>query len=339
MKKIRNQKKLVLLVICFLILNIYSFNDIAAELEEEKNTTFSSGYISIESDQDFIDFSFPGSGTESNPYLIENIQIKSDSINSGIKITNTTKYFTIRNCSIQFGYHGIYIIDVAPGTAKIIENTGFTNIKNGIWIEATTEAYIARNNFSSNVICGIRLENCNESLIEENICIDNGGDGILLCNSYNLEISKNLIMDNIYYGIASKVGSGSTISYNYIENHVEFGVFLNVFSSDYCVHHNDFVGNLQGSADQQSQACNHGENNIWYDVDSDEGNYWEDWTGEGEYQIYGNEGCCDPYPLNAPVSGLAPEEPEEPEETNLLVIPGFMVLVGFIAVAVYIKRP
>jgi parallel beta-helix repeat protein len=338
MKKIKNQKKLVLLVICFFILNICSSNNITAELEEEKNTTFSSGYVSIESDQDFINLGFPGSGTESDPYLIENIQIISDSINSGIKVTNTTKYFTIRNCSIQFGYHGIYIIDVAPGTAKIIENSGFTNMKNGIWIEATTEAYIAKNNFSSNVICGIRLENCNESLIEENICIGNGGDGILLCNSNNLEITKNLIMDNTYYGIASKIGSGTTISYNYIKNHVEFGVFLNVFSSGYCVHHNDFVENLQGSADRQSQACNHGENNIWYDVDSDEGNYWEDWIGEGEYQIYGNEGCCDPYPLNEPVSGLAPEVPEETEESNLLLVTGLLTPVALLSVVIYRRR-
>lgn len=43
-----------------------------------------------------------GSGTESNPYVIEGWDINASSAN-GIEIRNTTAYFVIRNCYVHNG--------------------------------------------------------------------------------------------------------------------------------------------------------------------------------------------------------------------------------------------
>ncbi|NPD88745.1 MAG: hypothetical protein HGN29_08465 [Asgard group archaeon] len=334
MKKINTLKILVLLFASFLVLNLNSVNNLIAESQIENPIDFSSSSIQIESDQDFIDLDFPGSGTESDPYVIENYQIVGDGINSGIEISNTTKHFLIKNCTIKYGLNGMFIEDVAPGTAQILENNITKNGKMGIWIESTIEAHIAKNEFIENFITGIRLENCSGCTIEENICKDHTGDGILFANSEALLITKNIFIDNVNYGIKSWVSSENTICYNYIADQKDFGVYLDGKSDNNSVHHNDFCDNfLRG--DRISQGCSLGENNIWYDTELSEGNYWNDYIGKGEYSIAGEEHCCDPFPLGEVVSGLVPEESEE---TSFLSITGLLILLGLVSIAVYRKR-
>ncbi len=113
-----------------------------------------------------------------------------------------------------------------------------------------------------------------------------------------------------------------------------YGVYIDSKSSNHIIHHNDFIDNFPDDS-RLSQACSYGENNIWYDTELNEGNYWNEHSGDGNYTIAGEEICCDPYPLNAPVSGLASEEPEK---TNFLLFTGLIVLIGFVAVVVYTKR-
>ncbi|MCG3222748.1 MAG: hypothetical protein H7641_15320 [Candidatus Heimdallarchaeota archaeon] len=47
-----------------------------------------------------------------------------------------------------------------------------------------------------------------------------------------------------------------------------------------------------------SQAKDDGNENIWYEVQTSQGNYWEDWGGTGIYEIDGLGGNDDLYPLN-----------------------------------------
>jgi len=75
--------------------------------------------IYITSDSGFA--VFPGSGTEEDPYLIDGYNITTTS--TGISITDTTKHFVIRNCYVETNYIGIYITDVADGTATVANNT------------------------------------------------------------------------------------------------------------------------------------------------------------------------------------------------------------------------
>ena len=58
------------------------------------------------------------------------------------------------------------------------------------------------------------------------------------------------------------------------------------------IHHNIFINN--GAT---VQAYDEGTDNIWYDIETNEGNYWSEWSGTGEYLIDGSSGSIDPYPL------------------------------------------
>ena len=62
--------------------------------------------IEITSDSDFE--AFPGLGTETDPYIIENYYITTNS-GSGIIIRDTTKYFIVRNCHIDAENDGIFM--------------------------------------------------------------------------------------------------------------------------------------------------------------------------------------------------------------------------------------
>ena len=60
-----------------------------------------------------------GSGTEGDPYLLENLEI--DGLGGDcISIQNSNAYFIIRACTLSNGYNGVYLYTVANG--KLIAN-------------------------------------------------------------------------------------------------------------------------------------------------------------------------------------------------------------------------
>ena len=80
------------------------------------------GVIVILNDRDFkTKYDFSGDGSENNPYLIEDLEI-STTHTYGIFITNTKKFYTIRNCSIDAENSAIYIKNSADRTCTIINN-------------------------------------------------------------------------------------------------------------------------------------------------------------------------------------------------------------------------
>ncbi len=111
--------------------------------------------IVIWGDEDFENYKFPGRGTKSNPYLIQNLNITSD-IHELIFVTNTTKHFIIQNCYLkglptEIVSSGIVIENTADNTVKISENT--------IEIPYASPFWGGR---------GIRVENSSNILINNN---------------------------------------------------------------------------------------------------------------------------------------------------------------------------
>ena len=53
---------------------------------------------------------------------------------------------------------------------------------------------------------------------------------------------------------------------------------------------------------KSSQAFDNGTKTKWYDATNEEGNYWSDWTGAGEYLIDGPKGSVDKYPLKKDIN-------------------------------------
>ena len=67
---------------------------------------------------------------------------------------------------------------------------------------------------------------------------------------------------------------------------------ISIKSDNNIIYHNSFVDG--------GKASDCGTNNVWYDVETNEGNFWEDYSGTGEYTIDTYSNSTDPYPLEEP---------------------------------------
>ncbi|MHA1346937.1 MAG: right-handed parallel beta-helix repeat-containing protein [Candidatus Heimdallarchaeaceae archaeon] len=292
-----------------LVLSLLSFSYLANSASDTSSginlsDLVTSDQIQIKSDQDFIDFGFSGTGSESDPYLIENLEIMGDSFSDNIEIKDTTKYFIVQNCYLKSGSHAVDIIDAAPGTVQVINNICEGNKYRGLWLENTVDAYIANNEMIENAVCGIRLENCSNILITENTLEDYSdvplcAIAIALGNSVDITVTWNIMINQFYSGIGLMHTNDSLIAYNHIEQHNEYSIKANFGCYNNVIHHNNNIDNNL-DATGESQASDAGVDNFWYEDATSEGNYWSDWSGEGNYDLIGAASCCDPYPLSKP---------------------------------------
>ncbi|MHA1212594.1 MAG: hypothetical protein ACTSSH_09040, partial [Candidatus Heimdallarchaeota archaeon] len=118
---------------------------------------YSQGVIVILKDDDFTkefelsgnEFNLPGSGTEADPYRIENLVIDS-TLTYCIWIAETTKYFVIENCSLS-AYVCIFIDSVEADTCQITDNTFTINSddNSAITIDESPGIYVADNTIVS----------------------------------------------------------------------------------------------------------------------------------------------------------------------------------------------
>ncbi len=310
---------------------------------------------------------FPGSGTPSDPYIIENYEIVTVEDNS-IFVNGTTKNFIIRNCYLNSFQSAIQISHVSENTVKLETNICVSS-GNGIRIFKSPEVYISNNNCSNNVGYGITIDNSNSSSIEQNFCINNGDSGIniyesvevfvsnntienslvkslIIYNSENCLIQNNSFKDtdkhhvyvsmssfyntfqyNIFYNTTDWfgvyiVGSNNIFHHNLIQE-CKGGISTPLFSMNNVIHHNSFVDNEREFL-EVSQAVDDGENNIWYDTTTNEGNYWSDWSGEGVYEMEGQANSTDPYPLSDPT--MSPIENEEASFPFITLLPILIIL-------------
>ena len=140
------KKGLTIIIACFLLLSLIFYETInipqnnkigivkGRETRYHSLDLISHDPIVIDSDDDFVTYGFPGSGTLSSPYMIEDLSIIDSGNNNGIYINGTTKHFSIRNCYIDAVMKGIYVSKAATGTAIILDNECVGNINEGIYI-------------------------------------------------------------------------------------------------------------------------------------------------------------------------------------------------------------
>ena len=158
------------------------------------------GEIVISNDSDFKrKFKLPGSGTESDPFRLENLIINTIK-DFGVRITDTKSYFIIRNCTIIAANTAISIYNVEFGTALIYNNTvvGIVGI-----LGSDSHGLSIMNNFCRNAITGIGIIDCNNVTIENNYCID---------LTYGIYINGNV--------------SNSIIQNNYVARNREIGIYV-----------------------------------------------------------------------------------------------------------------
>ncbi|MHA1408336.1 MAG: NosD domain-containing protein [Candidatus Heimdallarchaeaceae archaeon] len=171
--------------------------------------------IYISSDADFETFGFPGLGTKSDPYIIENYNISAPKINEnhntgiGIEVEQTTKHFVVRNCYIEAYFSAIYIFNITYNSSRIENNflMGISDDSQGLIVENSIVKGNTLKNFSKT---GIR---CYDSIVKQN-SIENCEIGIIAMFS---EISENTI-SNSHIGVI--IEKNATIEENVIVDNV-----------------------------------------------------------------------------------------------------------------------
>ncbi len=174
-----------------------------------------------------------GSGTQSDPYIIEGWDIKASST-IGIYIRNTNAYFIIRNCYVHDGranwHSGIIFSHVQNGR---IENTTSTNNMDGIALWESSSNTIANNIFSSNIMAdGIYLSySSNYNIIANNKVLNNYRGIYIGYSSGNIIINNNISSSNWDFDIYLRYSNSNIIADNIISSHNNCGMLI--FGSNY----------------------------------------------------------------------------------------------------------
>lgn len=269
--------------------------------------------LKIVGDQEMIDavdeFGFSGSGTETDPYIIENLSIVSEG--NCIDIRHVQLSFEIRNCSVGiYSWYisaiGIYLRNCTA--ASIIDchaEGGLSGIEFFLSDGCTVSGCLVKD-----TIFGINATESHESTIIDNAVLNTPwGINTGVCNSS--EISSNLLYNNTFgirsyasfFGIMNAnnisecstgidvgtTGGNWTITSNYIVNSIEYGIKLGELTNGMLIYNNRLGWN------GISSALDDGFDNKW-DLGQEYGNYWHDYNGTGWYAIDGTAESFDRCP-------------------------------------------
>ncbi|MHA1207338.1 MAG: right-handed parallel beta-helix repeat-containing protein, partial [Candidatus Hodarchaeales archaeon] len=150
--------------------------------------------ITVSNDAELAVVSNSGTGSVNDPFIISGWNITGASI-YGIHITGTTKHFRIENCWIESSsLHCINLNNVAPGTARIINNT-CNNNGYGILLSNSGSSIVANNTCNNNSDKGIFLYDSSSSIVANNTCNNNGDNGIYLIGSSSSIITNNTFLN------------------------------------------------------------------------------------------------------------------------------------------------
>ena len=199
-----------------------------------------------------------GSGTPSNPYIIENVTIDAQNLGSCIYIENTNEYFIIQYCMLlnsQASPNAAIRLDYVSN-GKILENNITNNNGRAVTFVGGSNNLVEDNTIVNNGY-GVTLSYSNDNKILKNYIQDSDFYGIYLWDSDNNYISENEINHCGYYaggyhGIyISESGSPSfvdsinnTIIHNHVDNCRKSGVYINSCDNN-TIFGNDIENNLE----------------------------------------------------------------------------------------------
>jgi len=215
--------------------------------------------IVIVGDDDFEAQDWPGSGTDLDPYVIEDWVIdRKESSGHCIEIQNTTAHFRIENCTLTnattLDAAGIYLYNV---TNAVITNNTCSNNYHGIYAELTNVTIVEDNICETNSNNGINLLNskfntianntCNLNVNENgiliegtshnntlwnNTCVGNNHSGLLIKSSSNNTIANNTMINNAWHGVYMEGSSFNTVANNTCYDNVADGISLITWSTN-----------------------------------------------------------------------------------------------------------
>lgn len=253
---------------------------------------------------------FPGSGSQMDPYVIENLSIVSD--RTCISIQNVESSFIIRDCELQVSTldnWGICIYLAGCVDASVIncriEGGGsgielFESHNSFVFGCQISGAFFALNNSGShdvriedntisNATWGISLVGTNLTTVWENE-ISYTDYAIISQFSFRCIIDSNLLFHNTYGIKVEGHCENWTIESNEIIYNSEYGIHFDDTVKQMIVYKNRLGWN------NLSNAFDDGQMNLW-DYENGSGNSWHDYSGSGWYYISGNAESIDHYPM------------------------------------------
>ena len=199
--------------------------------------------IIIYQDTDFNEtYGFPGNGSESNPYIIENYNISSNEVDGGygsggygMDIRFTTKHFVIRNCYIEATHHAIYTLQIEVNTSRIENNICIGGRHSGIRcysgvVEGNTIKDCSRGSgiyCYDGVVIGNSVENCSTGIscgnfvVAEGNTVSNCGIGITSSYYYRNSTIKQNEINNNFVGLFFDGNCNLTIVNNTLDGNLE----------------------------------------------------------------------------------------------------------------------
>ena len=147
-----------------------------------------------------------GSGTYSDPYIMDGLEIDAGGSGSGVLIRSSSVYFNIQNCRVY--------------------NSGSTpSVDAGIKLKNTNNGILINNNASYNNYYGIFLDNSNNNTLSGNTAHNNSAIGITLEDSLNNSVLGNIVSNNSN-GIFLLNSSESIVLGNTVYNNMNVGISL-----------------------------------------------------------------------------------------------------------------
>ena len=248
-------------------------------------------------------------------------EIKAQNNNCGIDIIGTSnseisnnlgknKFLSISYSDFIFVHHNTM-------------NNGFYNY-NSNFITLT-------NNTCQGGLSGIYFDGCSSCSIRNNTISFSLESGLYLVWSNNMIVANNSIYFCDIYGIKLIEVTSSIFYFNLVHGCTSYAVTMDDLCQNNVIHHNTFLGN---AATEGSQGYDDGTSNTWYDVGSNEGNYWDDGDPAVPYDINGAASSQDLFPLANPLHTPVTIN-EYPMLINWILC---FILLGLSSIAIYMKR-
>lgn len=188
---------------------------------------------------------------------------------------------------------------------NLTENEAWNNTAAGFYVGTNSgRNNLVGNNAWNNNDKGFYLNDSSDNFLSGNSAWNNFY-GILLNSSINETIISNTVSDNNTFGIYLSNSTQNLLSLNNVSNNYEYGIYIDENSTDNKIWLNFLYGNIMG------QASDNGTGNMWDNGFA--GNYWGDYVvrypgasdiggiWDTPYDISGNTGSADNYPLVLPV--------------------------------------
>jgi parallel beta-helix repeat protein len=203
-----------------------------------------------------------GSGTASDPYIIEGWDINASKVD-GIRIWDTTAYFIIRNVFIHDGgsaFYGIWLSNVRNGR---VSNVNTTRNSVGIALDESSLNNIVSGNTVTNNIDGIYIWSSSKTTISGNKVTNNGNKTATIGNGISLDSSNDSIVSGNEVSYSGDIGvylvdssSRNTVSGNTITSNNR-GIMLDTSSNGNAIFNNTITNGSgrEGSGISLDRSC------------------------------------------------------------------------------------